>query len=323
MASLTLHYRSPASSFINIYSKCNLMNHASKVFNYPSHDDKNVFAYTAIIVGFIANKLPQNGFEFYKTIRWVRVVPDKFTFSSVIRSCGEVVDAFEVEKIHGLLFKLRLELDVFVGSALVNAYLKFGLMMEAQEVFDELTVRDVVLWNSMVNGYAKIGGFDEAFSMFRLMGINGVVPSIYTVIGLLSIFSVKGDSNNGRAANGFVIKMGYDSNVAVSNALIDMILGEMVKSNTVCLFSSSSISVCSVMLSANPVLHSRSKHVELDLYFVRERVDRKEIEVHHIPTSEQVADILTKPVSSSSFHVCTNKLRLADAKLSLRGDVSV
>ncbi|KAF7803194.1 pentatricopeptide repeat-containing protein [Senna tora] len=210
------------TSLINMYSKCSLMNHALKVFNYPSRDDKNVFAYNAIIAGFIANGLPQDGFEFYKTMRWVGVAPDKFTFPCVIRSCGQAVDALEVKKIHGLLFKLGLELDVFVGSALVNTYLKFGLMMEAQEVFDELPVRDVVLWNSMVNGYAQIGGFDEALSVFRLMGINGVVPSIFTVTGVLSIFSVMGDFNNGRTAHGFVIKMGYDSNVVVSNALIDM-----------------------------------------------------------------------------------------------------
>lgn len=149
-------------------------------------------------------------------------MPDKFTFPCVIRSCVDAMDALEVKKIHALLFKLGLELDVFVGSALVNTYLKFGLMVEAQEVFDELTVRDVVLWNSMVNGYAQIGRFDEALDVFRLMGINGVVPSIFTATGVLSIFSMIGDFDNGRAVHGFVIKLGYDSDVAVANALIDM-----------------------------------------------------------------------------------------------------
>lgn len=149
-------------------------------------------------------------------------MPDKFTFPCVIRSCGDAMDALDVKKIHGLLFKFGLELDVFIGSALVNTYLKFGLMRDAQEVFDELTVRDVVLWNSMVNGYAKIGLFDEALEVFRLMGINGVVPSIFTVTGVLSIFSVIEDFDNGRAVHGLIIKLGYDSGVAVSNALIDM-----------------------------------------------------------------------------------------------------
>jgi pentatricopeptide repeat protein len=150
------------------------------------------------------------------------VLPDKFTFPCVIRACGDTGEDFEVKMIHGLLFKLGLELDVFVGSALVNTYLKFGLVVDAHEVFEELPVRDVVLWNSMVNGYAQIGHFEEALGMFRRMVENGMVPCRYTVTGVLSIYSVVGDFDNGRGVHGFVIKMGYDSGVVVSSALIDM-----------------------------------------------------------------------------------------------------
>ena len=42
-----------------------------------------------------------------------------------------------------------------------------------------------------------------------------------------------------------------------------------------------------VLLSANPVLHARTKHIELDLYFVREKVIQKEVEVHHQMCSQR------------------------------------
>ncbi|KAK2437620.1 pentatricopeptide repeat-containing protein [Trifolium repens] len=208
-----------------MYSKCTLIDYAFRVFNYPTHHDKNVFAYNSIIAGFVANGFPQYGFAIYKQMRHMGssiVLPDKFTFPCVIRACGDTGEDFEVKTIHGLLFKLGLELDVFVGSALVNTYLKFGLVVDAHEVFEELPVRDVVLWNSMVNGYAQIGHFEEALGMFRRMVENGMVPCRYTVTGVLSIYSVVGDFDNGRGVHGFVIKMGYDSGVVVSNALIDM-----------------------------------------------------------------------------------------------------
>lgn len=54
------------------------------------------------------------------------------------------------------------------------------------------------------------------------------------------------------------------------------------------------------------MFHSRSKHFELDLHFVRERVMDKRLIVNHVPSSEQVADILIKPLSTISF----NKLRM-------------
>ena len=50
--------------------------------------------------------------------------------------CYDNVEVLEVRKIHGLLFKLGLELDVFIGTALVNTYLKFRLIVEVQEVFE-------------------------------------------------------------------------------------------------------------------------------------------------------------------------------------------
>ncbi|WVZ24475.1 hypothetical protein V8G54_003019 [Vigna mungo] len=220
----TAFFGSPLAitSLINMYSKCTLINHSLRVFNYPTHLDKNVFAYNALIAGYVANALPQSGFALYKQMRHLGVVPDKFSFPCVIRACGDVMEDLEVRKIHGLLFKFGLELDVFVGSALVITYLKFGTVEDAHEVFEALPVRDVVLWNALVNGYAQIGRFEEALVVFRRMEREGVIPCRYIVTGVLSIFSVTGDFDSGRVVHGFVTKRGYESSVVVSNALIDM-----------------------------------------------------------------------------------------------------
>ena len=54
-----------------------------------------------------------------------------------------------------------------------------------------------------------------------------------------------------------------------------------------------------IMLSSNPLQHARTKHIEPDLYFLREKVLQRRIEVKHITSQDQVADILTKALSSS------------------------
>ena len=41
-----------------------------------------------------------------------------------------------------------------------------------------------------------------------------------------------------------------------------------------------------VLMSANPILHARIKHIELDLYFVREKVMKKELDVKHISSQD-------------------------------------
>ncbi|KAG8500849.1 hypothetical protein CXB51_002862 [Gossypium anomalum] len=64
-----------------------------------------------------------------------------------------------------------------------------------------------------------------------------------------------------------------------------------------------------VAVAANPVLHSKFKHVELDLFFVREKVASGSIVVGEVPTCDQVADILTKPLSVTFFNRFQNSLR--------------
>ncbi|KAA0059238.1 putative mitochondrial protein [Cucumis melo var. makuwa] len=75
-----------------------------------------------------------------------------------------------------------------------------------------------------------------------------------------------------------------------------------------------------VHLSANSILHSTTKHVELDIYFVRDLIQKGKLFVRHLSATEQIADILTKPLSAQSSHKLKNKLTVIDsASIGLQG----
>lgn len=56
-----------------------------------------------------------------------------------------------------------------------------------------------------------------------------------------------------------------------------------------------------VYMSHNPVQHQRTKHVEMDIHFVREKVALGHIRVLHVPSSSQFADIFTKGLPQPLF----------------------
>ena len=57
----------------------------------------------------------------------------------------------------------------------------------------------------------------------------------------------------------------------------------------------------SIKLAHNLVYHARSKHIELHHHFVREKIESQEIELIYCNTSENVADVFTKPVGRIHF----------------------
>ena len=61
-------------------------------------------------------------------------------------------------------------------------------------------------------------------------------------------------------------------------------------------------------IAHNPVQHDRTKHVELDRFFIKEKLDNKVIELPKICSEDQLADILTKAVSKQIFFKCLGKL---------------
>lgn len=72
-------------------------------------------------------------------------------------------------------------------------------------------------------------------------------------------------------------------------------------------------------LCANPVFHSRMKHLALDYHFIRNQVQAGALRVVHVSTKDQLADALTKPLPRATFINLTNKIGVSQSPLHLAG----
>ena len=67
-----------------------------------------------------------------------------------------------------------------------------------------------------------------------------------------------------------------------------------------------------ISIAHNPIHHDKTKHVEVDHHFIKEKIEGGMLNVDYVLTREQVADILTKRLPHQNFNELTSKRRLLD-----------
>ena len=97
------------------------------------------------------------------------MLPDKFTFAFALKACMGLSSLEEGKEIHYHIREAGLESDVYVGTALVNLYGKFGCLENARAVFDRISHRNVVAWTSMIAGFTENGLAYEALEHFQVV----------------------------------------------------------------------------------------------------------------------------------------------------------
>ena len=65
-------------------------------------------------------------------------------------------------------------------------------------------------------------------------------------------------------------------------------------------------------MSKNPILHSRTKHIEIRHHFIKEHVLNGNVFLEYICTEDQLADIFTKPLSEERFSYIRRELGIFD-----------
>ena len=75
-----------------------------------------------------------------------------------------------------------------------------------------------------------------------------------------------------------------------------------------------------INISENPVQHDRTKHVEVDRHFIKEKLEAQIIKLPHVKSKDQLADILTKAVGTQFFEEVLRKLGVGDPTTQLEGE---
>ena len=150
------------------------------------------------------------------------VSPDNFTFPSVVKACSALNNVRFGTLIHEVIMLMGFEVNVFVGSSLINLYVENGYINRARTLFDNMPVRDCVLWNVMLNGYVKCVELDKATEIFQEMRKGETKPNEVTFAAIFSVCASERLVDFGAQLHGLVVSCGMESNSMVANTLLSM-----------------------------------------------------------------------------------------------------
>ena len=150
------------------------------------------------------------------------VMPDKFTFVNLLDSCSIPVRLCQGERLHAYIVELGIEADVMVGTALVTMYGKCSGVESAYRVFKTMDEHNVVSWNAMISLHTQRSKYRDALHLFEKMHLDKILPDAATFSSIIDACAYEGMKGEAACIHSYIIEMGFDSDVAIGNTLINM-----------------------------------------------------------------------------------------------------
>ncbi|KAL3521020.1 hypothetical protein ACH5RR_019169 [Cinchona calisaya] len=210
------------SSLLNMYCKLGLVEDARKVFD--EMPERNSVSWATMISGYASQRLAKEACEVFKLLFAGGQAEDlnEFVFTSVL-SAFTLPEFIHIGKqIHCLAVKIDLLSMISVGNAIVTMYAKCGSLDDAVRAFELSGDKNSITWSAMITGYSQSGDGEKALKLFSDMHYYSMKPSEYTLVGVLNACSDIEAANHGKQAHGYLLKLGYESQMYIMTALVDM-----------------------------------------------------------------------------------------------------
>ncbi|KAJ7536583.1 hypothetical protein O6H91_12G075300 [Diphasiastrum complanatum] len=212
---------SMGNCLIDMYLKCSSLEDACRAFNNMKMHDSG--SWNAMIGGYLKCAQFGKAMEFYKQMQREQMIPDSYTFVGVLNACASSMALDEGRSIHSHITLRKYPLDLFVGSCLVDMYIKCDSIEDACRTFGEMPVVDVISWNAMLQGYVKSNQAEKALILLSQMQREAVEPDVITFVGIFTACASTLALEEGRCFHASINNQrGWESDVFISACLIDM-----------------------------------------------------------------------------------------------------
>lgn len=180
----------------------------------------DTYTWNTISRGYLERNNLEEAFSVYSHLRRRALEVDSYSLLFAIKACGQSI--VQGEQIHAQVYKLGFAYELIVRTAMMGMYGSCGEISCAEQLFDEMPQRDLVMWNSLIASYAQKGLLLKSLAGLGDMVKSNMRPNGVTAVSVLSCCSSLKALKEGRIVHGFLITNLISFDVFVDNALIGM-----------------------------------------------------------------------------------------------------
>ncbi|KAH7289752.1 hypothetical protein KP509_30G017600 [Ceratopteris richardii] len=209
-------------ALLNMYVKCGALPKAQQVFQELRFRD--VVSWNALITGYCKHGYAKRAISCLELMEAEGHSPDEVTILCALQACGSIGAIENGKHIQTMIADEGLhEMNLALGNASLDMYMKCGELPKAQEFFDGLPFQDVVTWNTLLLGYCQNGFAEEVLNSLCLMERGGLFPDRTTFSCILKACGSLRDIEKGKKIHIEVARQGLLLNdVVLGNVLVDM-----------------------------------------------------------------------------------------------------
>lgn len=185
------------NSLMNLYASGGEMGLCRQVFDEMSQRD--VVSWTIMLTGYRQCGKFSDALSTFKQMYYANVVPNQVTMVNALATCASCGAIDTGVWIHEFIKRNSWELDVILGTSLINMYAKCGRIQDSLTVFLSMKEKNVFTWNSFIKGLAMAKNVEKALWWFsRMKQEKGIDPDEVTLIVVLSACAHSGLVQKGK-----------------------------------------------------------------------------------------------------------------------------
>ncbi|XP_015574094.2 pentatricopeptide repeat-containing protein At2g04860 [Ricinus communis] len=184
------------NGLISMYSK---FNNVEALFGlFSGMHEKPLISWNSVISGCVQAGRASHAIELFCQMKMHGCNPDAITIASLLSGCSQLGYLQFGERLHSYILRNKLEMEDFVGTALIHMYTKCGSIVHAERVFKSIGKPCLATWNAMISGYSCYGFEHKALTCYSEMQEQGVEPDKITFLGVLAACTHGGLIHEGR-----------------------------------------------------------------------------------------------------------------------------